>query len=96
MNRPDIFVIDGGVASLPRDSILSLNLDIDPGLAYACMAETMILALERRLEDASLGIDLDMDNVTEIGRIAERHGFRPALTPSDCNPLQSVSKAKAA
>ena len=96
MNRPDIFVIDGGVVSLPRDSRLSLNLDIDPGLAYACMAETMILALERRFEDASLGIDLDMDNVTEIGRLAERHGFRPALTHSGCKPLQSVSKAKVA
>jgi acetylornithine/succinyldiaminopimelate/putrescine aminotransferase/predicted amino acid dehydrogenase len=95
MNRHDVFVIDGGVVSLPRDSRLSLNLDIDPGLAYACMAETMILALERRFEDASLGIDLDMDDVTEIGRLAERHGFRPALTHSGCKPLQSVNKVKA-
>jgi fatty aldehyde-generating acyl-ACP reductase len=77
MSRPDAFVIDGGVVSLPRESRLSLNLDMDPGLAYACMAETMILALERRFEDTSLGIDLDMDNVTEMGRLAERHGFRP-------------------
>jgi acetylornithine/succinyldiaminopimelate/putrescine aminotransferase/predicted amino acid dehydrogenase len=96
MNRPDIFVIDGGVVTLPLDSRLSLNLDIDPGLAYACMAETMILALESRFEDASLGIDLDMDNVTEIGRLAERHGFRPALTHSCYKPPLSVSKAKAA
>jgi predicted amino acid dehydrogenase len=96
MNRPDIFVIDGGVVSLPRDSRLSLNLDIDPGLAYACMAETMILALERRFEDTSLGIDLDMDNVAEMERLAERHGFRPALVHSGCKPLQGLSKAKAA
>jgi len=96
VKRPDIFVIDGGVVSLPRDSRLSFNLDIDPGLAYACMAETMILALERRFEDASLGIDLDMEDVTEIGRLAERHGFRPAMTHSGCKPLQGVSRAKAA
>jgi len=96
MKRPDIFAIDGGVVSLPRESRLGLNLDMDPGLAYACMAETMILALERRFEDASLGIDLDMDGVTEIGRLAERHGFRPAMNHTGCITLQGVSKAKAA
>lgn len=96
MNRPDISVIDGGVVSLPRDSRLNLNLDIDPGLAYACMAETMILALERQFEDTSLGIDLDMDNVMEMGWLAERHGFRPALTHASCKPLQAISTAKAA
>jgi len=96
MNRPDIFVIDGGVVSLPRDSKLSLNLDIDPGLAYACMAETMILALERRFEDTSLGIDLDMNSVMEMGWLAERHGFRPALAHSNCEPLQGISAAYAA
>jgi hypothetical protein len=96
VNRPDIFIIDGGVVSLPGASRLNFSLDIDPGLAYACMAETMILALERRFEDTSLGIDLDMDNVTEMSRLAERHGFRPALTHSSYKPLQEISAAKAA
>jgi predicted amino acid dehydrogenase len=96
MNRPDIFVIDGGVVSLPDASRLSFNLDIDPGFAYACMAETMILALEHRFEDTSLGIDLDMNNVAEMGRLAERHGFTPALIHSSYKPLQSIGAAKAA
>jgi acetylornithine/succinyldiaminopimelate/putrescine aminotransferase/predicted amino acid dehydrogenase len=96
MSRPDIFVIDGGVVSLPCDSRLSLNLDIDPGLVYACMAETMILALERRFEDTSLGIDLDMGNVTEMGWLAERHGFRPALIHSSYRSPQGIGAAKAA
>jgi len=95
MNRPDIFVIDGGVVSLPDASRLNFNLDIGPGLAYACMAETMILALERQFEDTSLGIDLDMDNVMKMAWLAERHGFRPALTHSSCKPLQGISAAKA-
>jgi acetylornithine/succinyldiaminopimelate/putrescine aminotransferase/predicted amino acid dehydrogenase len=96
MSRPDIFVIDGGVVSLPCDSRLGLNLDMDPGLAYACMAETMILALERRFEDTSLGIDLDMGSVMEMGWLAERHGFRPALDHSNRKPLQSISALNAA
>jgi acetylornithine/succinyldiaminopimelate/putrescine aminotransferase/predicted amino acid dehydrogenase len=96
MNRPDVFLIDGGVVSLPGNSSLSFNLGIDTGLAYACMAETMILTLERRFEDSSLGIDLDIDNVIEMGKLAERHGFRPALIHSSCRPLQDMSAAKAA
>lgn len=95
-NRPDIFVIDGGVVSLPSASRLNFNLDIDASLVYACMAETMILALERRFEDTSIGIDLDMDNVREMGYLAERHGFKPALIHSDCKPLRGMSAAKAA
>ena len=96
MNRPDVFVIDGGVVSLPRDSRLNLNLDMDAGLVYACMAETMILALEGRFEDASLGIDLDMNQVMEMEWLAERHGFKPALNHSAHTPLQGISAAKAA
>jgi len=96
LNRPDISLIDGGVVKLPGKSSLSFNLDIDAGFAYACMAETMILALERQFEDTSLGIDLDMDEVMEMAWLAERHGFRAASNHSDCKPLQSVSLAKAA
>ena len=96
MNRPDIFVIDGGVVSLPRGSSLGLNLDIGAELAYACMAETMVLALERRFEDTSLGIDLDMDKVAEMGRLAERHGFGPVLIHSDHKPPRDINAAKAA
>jgi len=96
MKRPDVVVIDGGVVSLPGASKLNFNLDIDTGLAYACMAETMILALERRFEDTSLGIDLDMGDVMEMGWLAERHGFRPALIHSSHAELQDMSAAKAA
>jgi fatty aldehyde-generating acyl-ACP reductase len=70
-------------------------MDIDPGFTYACMAETMILTLERRFEDTSLGIDLDMNGVAEMGRLAERHGFRSALIHSSYKPLQGLSAAKA-
>lgn len=95
MSRPDVFVIDGGVVSLPTSSTIGFNLGIDSGLAYACMAETMILALERRFEDTSIGIDLDMNDVMELERLAERHGFRPALFHSNFEPLQGMSMAKA-
>jgi hypothetical protein len=46
--------------------------------------------------DEIQGIDLGTDNVTEMGWLAERHGFRPALIHYSCKPLQGVSVAKAA
>jgi predicted amino acid dehydrogenase len=39
------------------------------------MAETMALALEGRLENFSLGDDINPSKVDEIGRIGRKHGF---------------------
>ena len=42
-----------------------------PKTSYACMAETMILALEGRFENYSLGRDLTVSQVKEIARLGE-------------------------
>ena len=39
------------------------------------MAETMILALEGRSEDYSIGKRLELERVREIAGLAEKHGF---------------------
>lgn len=72
-------VFDGGVVRLPHGSMLSFNFDLQPGLVYACMAETMLLALDHQYQDTSLGIDVNMDQALQLGRLAHRHGFRIAL-----------------
>ncbi|MBV8518388.1 MAG: aminotransferase class III-fold pyridoxal phosphate-dependent enzyme [Acidobacteria bacterium] len=74
--RPDVLVLDGGVVRLPGSSQLGFNAGIGKTNAYACMAETMMLALEQRYRDASLGFDLSLDNVLEMERLAEATGFR--------------------
>ena len=68
-------VLDGGVVRLPGGSGLSFRLDLEEGHVYACMAETILLALEHRYSDASLGLDLDMRQLDEIEGFAARHGF---------------------
>jgi predicted amino acid dehydrogenase len=73
--RDDVLVIEGGVVSVPGDVDFHFNFGFPPKTAYACMAETMILALENRLEDYSIGRDLDADRVHEIGALGDRHGF---------------------
>ena len=80
--RPDVFLIEGGVIQPPEGTAINFNLDLQPGYVYACMAETMMLALEHRYEDMSLGIDLDIGNVFEMAQLAERHGFKVAISKS--------------
>ena len=42
------------------------------------MAETMLLALEGRYENFSLGKELSLEQVREIGQLAQKHGFKLA------------------
>ena len=74
--RDDILVIDGGMVDVPGPVDFHFNFGFPPGKAYACMAETIALALEGRFEDYTLGKHLTRERVEEIGRIAARHGFR--------------------
>ncbi|MBE3577287.1 MAG: SDR family NAD(P)-dependent oxidoreductase [Limnochordales bacterium] len=76
--RDDVLVFEGGAVEVPGEVDFGLDFGFPPRQAYACMAETMILALENRLEPFSLGRDLDVDKVEEIARLAEKHGFRLA------------------
>lgn len=74
--RQDVLVIDGGMVEVPGEVNFNFDFGFPPGKAYACMAETMALALEGRFEDYTLGKDLNRAHVQEITEIAQRHGFR--------------------
>jgi predicted amino acid dehydrogenase len=74
--RPDVLVIDGGMVETPGPVDFHFNFGFPSGMAYACMAETMALALEGRFEDYTLGRDIPLDHIREIAAIASWHGFR--------------------
>lgn len=74
--RDDILVIDGGMVDVPGTVDFHFNFGFPPGKAYACMAETIALALEGRFEDYTLGKHITRERVEEIGSIARKHGFR--------------------
>jgi len=76
--RKDVLVIEGGVIKVPGPANFNFNFGFPEGLAFACMAETMILALEGRWESFSLGRDLSLEGVEEIKSLAEKHGFKLA------------------
>ena len=74
--RNDVLVMDGGVIEVPGEPDFGLDFGLPPRMVEACMAETMILALERRYESYTLGKDISLSKVEEISGLARKHGFR--------------------
>jgi predicted amino acid dehydrogenase len=85
--RRDVLVIDGGIVEVPGRPNLGFHFGLAPGMAYACMAETMMLALEHRYEHTSLGRDLQEATLDELRAFATEHGFRLAELRSKQRPL---------
>lgn len=76
--RDDVLVIEGGVVAVPGDVNFNFSFGFPPKTAYACMSETMMLALEGRYESYTLGRDLTTAQVDEIKSLGDKHGFRLA------------------
>lgn len=76
--RDDVLVMDGGVIAVPGPVEFGFSFGFPPGTAEACIAETMILALEGRYESFTLGSHIEVDRVIEIAGLAKKHGFHVA------------------
>lgn len=76
--RHDVLVIEGGVVRVPGEVEFGFDFGFPDRTAYACMAETMILALEGRADSFTLGKSVSVTQVQEISRLAQRHGFELA------------------
>lgn len=76
--RDDVLVIEGGVVQVPGGVDFHFDFGYPPGTCLACMAETMLLALEERYENFTLGRDIELSKVEEISRLADKHGFKLA------------------
>lgn len=76
--RDDVLVIEGGIVEIPGDVNFGINIGFPPKTGYACIAETMILALEQRYENFTIGRDLTVKQVEVIEQLAKKHGFKIA------------------
>jgi fatty aldehyde-generating acyl-ACP reductase len=74
--RNDVLVFEGGMVEVPGLVDFHFDFGFPPHMAYACMAETIALALEGRYECFTLGKEIKLERVKEIAGIAQRHGFR--------------------
>jgi fatty aldehyde-generating acyl-ACP reductase len=96
--RPDVLVIEGGVISVPGDVNFNFSFGFPAKTAYACMSETMMLALEGRAENYTLGKDVSVEQVEETIRLAAKHGFELADFRAFEKAVEpeAVARAKAA
>ncbi len=75
--RPDVLVIESGEIQLPGD-VQMKGIGLPPGVAYACLAETVVLALEGRYETFTVGRNIEWEKVKEIYQLGLKHGMQLA------------------
>lgn len=63
--RPDVLVIEGGEILLPGEPDFGYDIGLPAGVAYACLAEAVLLAMEGRFENFTLGRNIEIE---QIGR----------------------------
>jgi hypothetical protein len=91
--RPDVLVIESGEIDLPTKVKGLKSIGLPPNVVYACLAETIVLALEGRFEVFTVGRDTEWEKVKdhlqagpqarhEAGRHFGRQ--RPVLRRSHC------------
>ncbi len=76
--RPDVLVIESGEIELPGDVHMK-NIGLPANVAYACLAETVVLALEGRFETFTVGRNIEWEKVKEIYKLGLKHGMRLAV-----------------
>lgn len=75
--RPDVLVIESGEIELPGDVEMK-NIGLPQNVVYACLAETIVLALDGRFETFTVGRDIEWQKVKEIYQMGLRHGMKLA------------------
>jgi fatty aldehyde-generating acyl-ACP reductase len=90
--RKDVLVIEGGCVQVPGQMRLpkvdkngvelpnasEFSFGFPQGTAYACMSETMMLALDQSYESFTLGKTVSVEQAEAMWRLADKHGFQLA------------------
>jgi len=75
--RPDVLIIESGEVELPGD-VRMKDIGLPDNTVYACLAETIVLALEGRYENFTVGRSISWPKVKEIYRLGLKHGMKLA------------------
>ncbi len=71
--RPDVLVVESGEVVIPGPIDLGYNVGLPRGVAYACLAEAALLAMDGTFESFTLGRDIEVDRVKGIFRLYRKH-----------------------
>ncbi|HWR68816.1 MAG TPA: dehydrogenase [Desulfomonilia bacterium] len=75
--RPDVLYIESGEILLPGEPKFK-EIGLPPKVAFACLAETIVLALEGRFEVFTIGREIEWQKVKEIYKMGLKHGMKLA------------------
>jgi predicted amino acid dehydrogenase len=92
--RPDVLVVESGEVLIPGPVRFSFDIGLPRGVAYACLAEAALLAMEGRFECFTLGRDVDPARVKEVYRLFRRHRFEIAPLRTFGQPLTDALVAE--
>lgn len=96
--RDDVLVIDGGMAELPgAEPDSHFNFGLPPGMGFACLAETVLLALEGRHQSYSLDREVKIERMEEMPGLDRNHsfglfGFRRFQRPLTDAEIEAIKK----
>ncbi|MBH9551364.1 dehydrogenase [Inhella gelatinilytica] len=76
--RPDVLVVESGEIELPTKVRGMKSIGLPNNVIYACLAETIVLALEGRFEVFTIGRDTEWPKVKEIYKLGLKHGMKLA------------------
>jgi predicted amino acid dehydrogenase len=100
--RNDVLVIESGEIELPSDVKMKKGIGLAKNVIYACLAETIVLALEGRFEVFTVGRNTEWEKVKEIYKLGIKHGMKLAAISgvngvySDADIAKVVENAKEA
>ena len=80
-----MLVIDANAIPMPRDVVFSEGYV--PERIPTCLAELILLSFEDKKEGFSLGRNLSLEKIEEIGALAQKHGFVSDLLYSFDEPV---------
>ncbi len=92
--RPDLLVIESGEVLIPGDINFGYDIGLPPKTAYACLAETALLAMDGRFDDYTLGRNISIEKVKEIWRLFKKHQFQIAGLRSFGNYISDAEMAE--
>jgi fatty aldehyde-generating acyl-ACP reductase len=88
--RPDVLVLDGGVVDVPSLRLVGGDIGLPSGHAYACFAETALLALAGHQGHFAIGTPTlaQVDHTRALAADLSHLGFTPAAPTSFGRPVQ--------
>jgi predicted amino acid dehydrogenase len=92
--RDDVLIIASGEILVPGEVRWGIDFGLPKNVGFACLAETILLALEGRNENFTLGREIDIARVKEIGGIGKKHGFKLAPILSFGEPVSDEEIAR--